>query len=58
MCYIMLYMLELMQKGKHRYEHREQGLHGSTLSAYIHIGIPLRATSLLHKSVVQKPVLQ
>jgi len=41
MCYIMLYMLEWMRKGKYRIEiPRTQELRGSGLSAYIHGGIP------------------
>ena len=41
MRYTMLYMLEWMQKGKYKIGIlRTQGLHGSTLSTYIHEGIP------------------
>ena len=54
MYYTMLYMLECMRKGKHRIRTpRTRGLHGSALSTYIHEENPLRATSLLSKSIVQ-----
>ena len=54
MCYTMLCMLEWMRKGKHRIGiPRTQRLRGSDLMAYVDGGIPLKATSLLYKSVVQ-----
>ena len=41
MCYTILSMLELMRKRKHRIgTPRTRGLCGSTLTAYIHGGIP------------------
>ena len=40
-CYTMLCMLEWIRKGKHRIgTPRTRGLRGSTLTAYIHGGIP------------------
>ena len=41
MCYTMLYMLEMMQKGKYRIEtSRTRELCGLALSAYVYGGIP------------------
>ena len=59
MCYTMLNMLKWMWKGKYRIGTlRTRGKRGSALLAYVYRKKSLGVTSLLCKSVVQKPLLQ
>ena len=54
MCFTMLYMLEWMQKKKHKIGTSwTRGLRGSAMSAYIHGGILKGYIFIMYKSVVQ-----